>query len=144
MTRRHRVIVGSNKLDFDRNQWTQGHLNRTSLLESRLLSVVVNPEWRPPQRIIDEEFDTKMSLYPLALKNPLGYTKLILHRSNAIFMHDTNNRKLFKNRYRAYSHGCIRVDKAVELAKHLAQNFFKRRQQKDMNDTPKMLKHKWN
>ena len=123
-TRHHRVIVGSTKLDFDRTSWKQGYLNRTPLLETHLVEVVINPSWRPPPRILEEEFEGRENVVvPPGKRNPLGYAKFVLSRTNAVFMHDTNARKLFKKRRRAFSHGCVRVGEALDFAKHLLQRF---------------------
>ena len=40
-----------------------------------------------------------------------------------VYLHDTNKRGLFKYTRRAYSHGCIRVHKALDFAKHLLARF---------------------
>ncbi|MFT7623469.1 MAG: murein L,D-transpeptidase YcbB/YkuD [Myxococcota bacterium] len=123
-TRSHRVIVGNSRLDFDRTGWRQGFLNRTPLLETHMLEVVLNPSWRPPPRIRDEEFDGREDVVvPPGPRNPLGYVKFILDRTNAVFLHDTNKRKLFGKHRRPFSHGCVRVDQALPLAKHLLRHF---------------------
>ncbi len=124
ITRQHRVIVGNTKLDFNRHDWKQGYLNRTPLLETKVQKVILNPEWRPPPRILDEEFDGEENVVvPPGKKNPLGYVKFRLDRTNAVFMHDTNKRRLFNKRKRAFSHGCIRVDKALDLAQYILKNY---------------------
>ena len=124
VTRTHRVIVGNNKLDFNRHDWKQGYLNRTPLLETQVKQVIVNPTWRPPARIRDEEFEGRDNVVvEPGPKNPLGYVKFTLDRTNAVFMHDTNKRGKFKKIVRAYSHGCIRVHDAMELAEHIATRY---------------------
>ena len=124
VTRRHRVIVGNNKLDFNRHDWKQGYLNRTPLLETQVKQVIVNPRWRPPPRILDEEFEgqEKVIVEP-GPKNPLGYVKFTLERTNAVFMHDTNKRAKFQKTVRAYSHGCIRVHEALDLAEYITTRY---------------------
>jgi murein L,D-transpeptidase YcbB/YkuD len=54
-------------------------------------------------------------------RNSLGKMKLDMPNAYAIFLHDTNNRTLFNNTNRALSHGCIRVEGALELAATIAQ-----------------------
>ena len=49
-------------------------------------------------------------------KNSLGLMKLDMPNKHAIFFHDTPSRHLFKNARRALSHGCIRTERATELA----------------------------
>ncbi|MXP30463.1 L,D-transpeptidase family protein [Parerythrobacter jejuensis] len=52
--------------------------------------------------------------------NSLGRMKLDMPNRHAIFLHDTPSRGLFKNASRALSHGCIRTERATELALTLA------------------------
>jgi murein L,D-transpeptidase YcbB/YkuD len=48
--------------------------------------------------------------------NSLGLVKFIFPNSNNIYLHDTPSKSLFENETRAYSHGCVRVGKARDLA----------------------------
>ncbi len=123
-TRSHKVIVGNNRLEYDRTAWRQGFLNRTPLLATRLLEVVINPAWRPPPRILEEEFDGREDVVvPPGPRNPLGYAKFVLEKTNAVFLHDTNKRKLFTRDRRAFSHGCVRVHEAEKLARYVALEY---------------------
>jgi murein L,D-transpeptidase YcbB/YkuD len=36
-----------------------------------------------------------------------------------VYMHDTPSRELFKKTVRGFSHGCMRIEKPVELAEYL-------------------------
>jgi murein L,D-transpeptidase YcbB/YkuD len=54
--------------------------------------------------------------------NALGLVKFIFPNKRAIYFHDTPSKSYFKREYRAYSHGCIRVDKALELADYLLKS----------------------
>lgn len=51
-------------------------------------------------------------------KNPLGRIKFIFPNRFNVYLHDTPSGDLFKKRRRAFSHGCIRVEKPVELAEY--------------------------
>lgn len=51
--------------------------------------------------------------------NALGQVKFVLRGSDDIYLHDTPNRKAFGKTSRALSHGCVRVEKPVELAERL-------------------------
>ncbi|HAP01565.1 MAG TPA: hypothetical protein DCQ93_06545 [Bacteroidetes bacterium] len=53
--------------------------------------------------------------------NSLGVVKFIFNNKYGIYMHETDARGLFKKDYRALSHGCIRIEKAVALAYQLAK-----------------------
>lgn len=52
--------------------------------------------------------------------NSLGLMKLDMPNRHAIFLHDTPARHLFDTADRALSHGCIRTERATELAITLA------------------------
>jgi murein L,D-transpeptidase YcbB/YkuD len=49
-------------------------------------------------------------------KNALGLVKFLFPNDFNIYLHDTPNHELFKEDVRAFSHGCIRVEKPAELA----------------------------
>jgi L,D-transpeptidase YcbB len=49
-------------------------------------------------------------------KNSLGYVKFLFPNDFNIYLHDTPNHELFDKDIRAFSHGCIRVEKPSELA----------------------------
>ena len=48
--------------------------------------------------------------------NALGAVKIGLSIGGSVYLHDTNDHGAFDNDDRAVSHGCIRVEKALELA----------------------------
>ena len=52
-------------------------------------------------------------------KNALGRIKFMFPNPYDVYMHDTPSRSLFKRQVRAFSHGCIRVEKPMELAEFL-------------------------
>jgi murein L,D-transpeptidase YcbB/YkuD len=54
--------------------------------------------------------------------NPLGRIKFIFPNECEIYLHDTPARHLFGRTRRDLSHGCIRVEKPVELATYLLRN----------------------
>ena len=49
-------------------------------------------------------------------KNSLGYVKFLFPNDFNIYLHDTPQRELFDKDVRAFSHGCIRIEKPAELA----------------------------
>ena len=106
--------------------------------------VILNPTWTVPQSIVKGE-----GLGARVLGNPgwarakgytatrgangwvtvvqqpgptnsLGRMKLDMPNRHAIFLHDTPSRNLFAADSRALSHGCIRTERATELALTLA------------------------
>jgi murein L,D-transpeptidase YcbB/YkuD len=116
----------------------------TPQLAELVEGVIFNPTWTVPQSIVKGE-----GLGQRALNNPawarsqgykatqgengwisvvqqpgptnsLGVMKLDMPNPHAIFFHDTPNRNLFNTVNRAYSHGCIRTERALELAMTIA------------------------
>jgi murein L,D-transpeptidase YcbB/YkuD len=51
--------------------------------------------------------------------NALGEVKFLFPNDHDVYLHDTPARHLFKETRRAFSHGCIRVEKPRELAEYL-------------------------
>lgn len=56
---------------------------------------------------------------PPGAKNPLGDVKFMFPNRHDVYMHDTTQRELFAQSYRALSHGCIRVQNPRKLAEVL-------------------------
>jgi murein L,D-transpeptidase YcbB/YkuD len=54
--------------------------------------------------------------------NSLGLVKFIMPNNFNIYMHDTPADHLFSKRKRAYSHGCIRLEKPTLLAEYLLRD----------------------
>jgi murein L,D-transpeptidase YcbB/YkuD len=54
--------------------------------------------------------------------NPLGRVKLVFENRFGVYLHDTPGADLFAERDRALSHGCVRVDGALDLAAWLLRD----------------------
>ena len=142
--KRHKVIVGTNRIDDDKVKLLQGHINRTDLFVTQLYEVISNPDWYIPKRVEAGEIKAKMAQDPEYLTkkgittqtlpsgrvvyvqrsgegNALGKVKFLLRKSQAIFLHDTDKKDLFKEERRDLSHGCIRVHKATQFAQFLLE-----------------------
>jgi murein L,D-transpeptidase YcbB/YkuD len=52
-------------------------------------------------------------------KNSLGLVKFLFPNDFNIYLHDTPNDELFKKDVRAFSHGCIRLEKPDEMAAYV-------------------------
>ncbi|CAK0769289.1 L,D-transpeptidase YcbB [Gammaproteobacteria bacterium] len=52
-------------------------------------------------------------------KNPLGTVKFMLPNRFNVYLHDTSQRNLFARTERVFSHGCIRVEKPIELMEYV-------------------------
>jgi len=113
----------------------------TPQLAEKVEGVVFNPTWTVPQSIVKGENlgarvlgnpdwakangykgwkDEKTGFVTVVQQpgpdNSLGLMKLDMPNPHAIFLHDTPSRNLFNNDQRALSHGCIRTERALELA----------------------------
>jgi len=135
----HRVVVGAIGRDKSGKVKRGGRINTTPFLAGAITAIVLNPSWHVPQRIKEELdvlaardpsiYDTfrlyvdadgrERAVQPPSPYSALGKVKLAFPNSQAIFLHDTPRTELFKERVRAFSHGCIRVENAVGLAKSL-------------------------
>lgn len=54
--------------------------------------------------------------------NALGVMKFDLNSPFSIYLHDTNRRDLFSKKDRFMSHGCVRLEKPMELANYVLDN----------------------
>src|SRR5262249_33440225 len=97
---RSRVVVGRPK-------------NQTPELLSSMTALRFNPSWTPTPAMIRNE---GLSFMPPGPNNPLGQVMFDLDNDEAIYLHDTNERGLFKREPRALSHGCVRVEQVRPLA----------------------------
>ena len=55
-------------------------------------------------------------------ENSLGVLKFSLNNAHAIYMHDTDHKEAFLESVRYLSHGCIRLQKPLDLAAYLLQD----------------------
>jgi|GEM_PF-1381745 len=136
---RHKVIVGRRDGKEIKIRGKIVRWNNTLPLVSEIKSVVINPRWYVPDRIRvelkekagdDEFFFQKQGfvmlesarLYQLpGGKNPLGKVKFLFDNPYGFFLHDTPEQHLFKRASRTISHGCVRVEKALDLAKEILE-----------------------
>lgn len=121
---RRRVVVGQ-------PDW------ETPELGSPIVRLVANPPWTVPDSIAEEEIlpkgpaymakenivmkDGKLVQEP-GPKSALGLVKLDMDNKHQIYLHDTPAKALFASTQRHASHGCTRVENAVEFARLLAQD----------------------
>lgn len=116
----------------------------TPQLAETVSAVVFNPTWTVPQSIVKGE-----GLGAKVLGNPkwaaangykgykaadgtvtvvqqpgpgnaLGLMKIDMPNPHAIYLHDTPSKQYFNEDVRAFSHGCIRTERAVELGMTMA------------------------
>lgn len=126
VTLRSRVIVGDEK-------------SPTPIFDDLIRTIEVNPSWYVPRSIADEllEKEEKKPGYLAANgfywrasphggpdrliqrpgpENALGRVKFLFPNHHAVYLHDTPQRGLFGRSQRSLSHGCVRVEKPLELA----------------------------
>jgi murein L,D-transpeptidase YcbB/YkuD len=54
--------------------------------------------------------------------NSLGRVKFMFPNPHAVYLHDTPQKSLFKRQMRALSHGCVRVERPMDLATYLLKD----------------------
>lgn len=121
--------------DWECNVVVGTPVNKTVIFSGMMDYVVFSPYWYVPQSIINKEIGLSRAKSAAYLKrknmewsggslrekpgpnNSLGLVKFIFPNSNSIYLHDTPAKSLFERETRAFSHGCIRVQKPFELAR---------------------------
>ena len=122
------------------------HPNRTPLQTSKINEIIYLPYWNVPARIRQQELEPKLAenpnyyiennyeevnvgdpvlYYVRELPNPknsLGKVKLMFPNPHNTYLHDTPAKAAFNNPTRAFSHGCMRVQNPLDLAKLLLEN----------------------
>jgi murein L,D-transpeptidase YcbB/YkuD len=124
----HRVIVGK-------------PASPTPVFAALVTGVTANPWWNVPRNIVAESVGATVRNRPAEAArlgyvatrgagglqvrqrpgplNALGQVKLELPNPYSVFIHDTPSRALFDKEVRAFSHGCIRTQDPVRLARTL-------------------------
>lgn len=112
----------------------------TPTLSSEINTVIINPTWTVPKSIIEKE------IRPLLKKNPdyltenrmfwsgdqlvqeagphnaLGQIKFEFPNQYSVYLHDTPAKRLFTDPERAQSHGCVRLERPLDLAEELLRD----------------------
>lgn len=114
----------------------------TPLFSAKIENIVLNPTWHVPESIIYNEYLPALQRDPhildrLGLKlirgpdgnlsvqqppgedNALGQMKFNFPNRFQVYLHDTPEKRLFKLSYRAFSHGCMRVDNPAKFGEVL-------------------------
>jgi len=116
----------------------------TPMLQSQISSVVLNPPWYVPAGIAAKELwpkerahpgyfarndfevvpmgDTTRLIQKAGPKAALGHVKFDFANKYGVYLHDTPTHGTFAQYTRQDSHGCVRLEKPVVLAKALFDN----------------------
>ncbi|MCA0399254.1 MAG: L,D-transpeptidase family protein [Proteobacteria bacterium] len=116
---------------------------QTPVFSDEIEHLIVNPSWHVPPSILKKEFLPNLAKDPeyaarrgyevirrgnsISIRQPpgernaLGNVKFIFPNQHSVYLHDTPTRNLFSAEQRAFSHGCVRVDKPFAFAEKLLQ-----------------------
>lgn len=98
-----------------------GYIDRNNLQVRNLNYTIVNPfkvDWQNVDTIKFPYYIRQST----GCDNSLGVVKLDFNNPFGIYIHDTPEKNLFSLNNRFFSHGCIRMEKPIELAKYLLNN----------------------
>ncbi|KGO95007.1 L,D-transpeptidase family protein [Flavobacterium subsaxonicum] len=126
--------VRDGKLFMTSNVVVGKELNKTVVFSGQMSYLVFSPYWNIPKSILEKEIKPGIAKNKNYLaqhnmewngntvrqkpggENSLGKVKFMFPNSNNIYLHDTPAKGLFNRDDRAFSHGCVRVEKARDLA----------------------------
>jgi murein L,D-transpeptidase YcbB/YkuD len=140
--RRIDVNIAAAELDYFRDGAPATHMlvvsgkrgDETPIVSSAIDSIVLNPPWYVPTRIAFREIVPHGAAYLQArhfhwrggrlVQQPgrraaLGLVKFDFPNPYGVYLHDTPTKSTFSQSQRAASHGCVRLEHAVELARIL-------------------------
>ena len=128
----HKAVVGKNSTP-------------TPQLNPMATGIIVNPTWTLPRSIINEGIGATIARNPGAARaqgytwtgsgktlsvvqkaganNALGVMKMEMLNPHAIYLHDTPSKGAFAAAARAFSHGCIRTERALHFSGLMAVMF---------------------
>lgn len=95
-----------------------GALNRQNLQALNSRGQIVDPYKINWKSLSASNFPYTLR-QPTGCDNALGVIKFNLTSPYSVYLHDTNWKGAFSNSKRFFSHGCIRIEKPVELANYL-------------------------
>lgn len=110
----------------------------TPIFSDMMDHLVLNPSWTIPPTIMKQDILPKLASDPgyaerrgfqvirrgnqISVRQPpgptnaLGNVKFMFPNDHAVYLHDTPSRSLFASSRRAYSSGCVRVERPLRLA----------------------------
>jgi murein L,D-transpeptidase YcbB/YkuD len=116
----------------------------TPTFSAPMTYIVLRPEWNVPDNIAREELlpiirknpsylasrnmEMRMSDGRLRIRqapgprNPLGDVKFMFPNRFHVYLHDTPSRSLFSRGTRTFSHGCVRLEKPMDLTAYVLRD----------------------
>ncbi|MEK6776553.1 MAG: L,D-transpeptidase family protein [bacterium] len=82
---------------------------------------VIDPKAMDWSQASDSNFHYRLRQDP-GPQNPLGRIKFMFPNRFNVYLHDTPVKGLFAKNVRTFSHGCIRIEKPMELAEYLLKS----------------------
>ncbi|WP_291151317.1 L,D-transpeptidase family protein [Flavobacterium sp. UBA7680] len=128
------VYVKNGKYDLVSDVFVGTRMTETVIFSGNIDRIVFSPYWYVPASIIKNELKLKMAEDKNYLAdhnmewnggnvrqkpgpdNSLGLVKFLFPNPNDIYLHDTPAKSLFEFEKRIFSHGCINVKDAKQLA----------------------------
>lgn len=132
--------VKDGKYDLVSDIFVGNRLSETVIFSGNMDRIVFSPYWYVPNSIIQNELKLQIASDKNYLeehnmewnggkvrqkpgpKNSLGLVKFMFPNPNDIYMHDTPAKSLFEFEKRTFSHGCINVKEAKQLALHILKD----------------------
>lgn len=118
--------------------------SQTPVFSDVMEYIELNPAWNIPKGIAEEEILPKLASDPSYLArnnmewvgeganqrlrqapgpdNPLGQIKFMFPNEHDVYLHDTPADHLFAKEDRDFSHGCVRLERPVQLGEYLLRN----------------------
>lgn len=134
---RQRTIVGATHWYQDKDLDRRFNTRSTPILSHQISRIVINPTWAVPPSIARRVIEKELAKDPAYLEknrikvvtskrgttyiqdpgedNALGVIKILFPNEESIYLHDTPKKSAFKLAVRALSHGCVRVQNALDL-----------------------------
>ena len=127
-------VFDDDRVTFETRAVVGKLFHQTPMFTGRMTYIVINPYWNVPVSITRKELLPKAKADPGYLArnhfeydgtsmrqtpgpwNSLGRFKFMFPNPHNVYLHDTPARTLFNEADRAFSHGCVRLEKPAELA----------------------------
>ncbi|MRX67354.1 Murein L,D-transpeptidase YcbB/YkuD [Flavobacterium resistens] len=135
------IYVKNGKVQLKSSVFVGAPLTKTTIFNGEIDRIVFSPYWTVPQSIVENELKSKIAADPNYLaeknmeivngqvrqkpgpENSLGLVKFMFPNPDDIYMHDTPAKTLFDFEKRTFSHGCINVKMAKELAAAMLKDY---------------------